>query len=838
MIIGSKLHINNWLTFSFILLILCVNCKKDNSDEIDVLIDKSKELIDSGRYLDASLAAKEALTKAQRSSNKQYLAKAWYQIAEAAYFSDNNSEAKDYYSRSILNASPGDYSLLSDAFRKKGLVFYYLGNIDSAFVSLNSATSIARKAGIYPVLSGIYRAKARVYRAIGESDSALVFLSKAWTIDSSANNEQGMAEIANQRAPIYFAKGNFKMALSEYNKRLEYDKSTGNLSDIAVTCMKIGDTYSNWGLLEKAIENLQFSLRLFEQMNDKSGIANCYSSIALCYEKMIEENLRYENIKNLEIAKTYHEKALEISQELGDSISISDTYINLGNVFSQINDEELYIRYGNMWEDSVSESQLKLTFKKALEYYLESEKIKEHIKDQNNLTSLQDNIGRVYQMSKQYDLAITYYKKSLEKATEIGQTYLIALVNNDLGNTYKNMKLYDEAIQYYKKSLVVSETGNYQYIMRYSYNCLAEIYKTKREFEQSLSNYEHFLALKDSISNNEKYKKIAQLEAVYENDKNLAAIQLLNKDKQIQDGQIEKQKFFLWLLALVVMLVVAVVFFVYRQFLEKKKANKLLEEKNHTISEQQNEIKQSIVYASRIQGTLLPSKSKLNRLLQEHFIFYQPRDIVSGDFFWMAEHDHKVILAVADCTGHGVPGAFMSILGITSLNEIMLRHKTIQAHEILNSLRTAIIKSFTTEGSLEVAKDGMDISLLIIDYKNKTIEFAGAYNPLVLIRKGEIIEIEADRMPVGMYDKVDIPFKSQLVELQTGDMLYAFSDGYEDQFGGPSGKKFMKKNLKNLFATISTESAEEQYNIIKKTFTEWKDKIEQIDDVTIVGLRM
>jgi len=259
-------------------------------------------------------------------------------------------------------------------------------------------------------------------------------------------------------------------------------------------------------------------------------------------------------------------------------------------------------------------------------------------------------------------------------------------------------------------------------------------------------------------------------------------------------------------------------------------------EQRDQIAAQQKEIMDSIHYAERIQRSLLPSAKLLKNLLPEHFIVFKPRDIVSGDFYWAAEKDDYVYIAAADCTGHGVPGAFMSMLGIAYLNEIINKHGAIQPSEVLDFLRGDIIKAMNQKGIEGEARDGMDMSLCRFDLKKKELSFAGGNNPLYLVRKGELTEIKGDKMPVAIHEKMP-PFTLNEIPLEKNDCVYLFSDGFADQFGGPKGKKFMYRRFKELLEESNHMDMISQGKMLNQTMESWKGNIEQIDDIVIIGIR-
>ena len=272
-----------------------------------------------------------------------------------------------------------------------------------------------------------------------------------------------------------------------------------------------------------------------------------------------------------------------------------------------------------------------------------------------------------------------------------------------------------------------------------------------------------------------------------------------------------------------------------------KKANQNLEQKvvkrTKQIEQQKREITDSIHYASRIQNALLPPDEDLERLLPSYFILNKPRDIVSGDYYWVSHKDNKVIVAVADCTGHGVPGAFMSILGIAFLNEIINTAEIIIANEILNELREHLIKSLHQTGRKDETRDGMEMALCVVDFGNKKLQYSGAFRPLYFIRNKELNEFKGDYMPIGVYDDEENSFSNKELHFEEDDIIYLFSDGYVDQIGGPNRKTFRSRKFKQLLINIHQKPLPEQKEILEKEYEEWRRDIEQIDDIMVMGIR-
>ena len=259
-------------------------------------------------------------------------------------------------------------------------------------------------------------------------------------------------------------------------------------------------------------------------------------------------------------------------------------------------------------------------------------------------------------------------------------------------------------------------------------------------------------------------------------------------------------------------------------------------QKEH-IEKQNKEIKYSFDYAKKIQNTVLPSDEIFETLFGEHFIFFKPRDIVSGDFYWISQSDHRIVLTAADCTGHGVPGSLMSMLGITMLHEIVNEKGVMHSDKILNQLRLSIARTLKQEGRIGEQKDGIDMALVIYDTQTRILEFSGANNPIYIVRNGEMLEYKGNNMPVAYYEKMS-DFTRYTIEMKQGDRVYMFTDGYPDQFGGPQGKKFKYRPFKDLLLEVHDRPMDEQHRILSLIFEEWKGELSQIDDVLVIGLRL
>ncbi len=334
--------------------------------------------------------------------------------------------------------------------------------------------------------------------------------------------------------------------------------------------------------------------------------------------------------------------------------------------------------------------------------------------------------------------------------------------------------------------------------------------------------------------------------------------QILEQEERIsiQLEAIQKQKIVIIASIIAVALLLGLAYFIFLNYRNKKRANVLLEEKNRKITAQRDEIERqkeiaenqrdqiayqkkhitdSIHYAQQIQRAILPSLELFSDQL-DHFVLYKPRDIVSGDFYWVDRIDNKQIIITADCTGHGVPGAFMSMLGVSLLNEIIQNRKILAADEILNKLRSMVIESLRQQHDDSIVKDGMDMTVSIIDFDHHKLYYAGANNPLYHFRKGELTQYKPDKMPVAIHARMD-KFTLHEIDLQKGDTFYTFSDGYADQFGGPNQKKFLSKNFRKVLLEMQNLPMFEQGKRLDEIFEDYRAELEQVDDVVVIGVR-
>ena len=358
-----------------------------------------------------------------------------------------------------------------------------------------------------------------------------------------------------------------------------------------------------------------------------------------------------------------------------------------------------------------------------------------------------------------------------------------------------------------------------------------------------MENFELYISLKESMQNQDLQKEIVRQEYAYAYDKKVAADSVVTAEaKKVSDALLDKeraenekkelQSYFLYG-GIGISLIFG--FFVFNRFLKTRKQKGLIEDQKMVVEEKNKEILDSITYAKGIQEAILPTQGLMQQLLPDNFVLYKPKDIVAGDFYWVDEIENKVVFAVADCTGHGVPGAMVSVVCHNALHRAIHEFHLAKPNEILDKTRELVIETF--ENQDREVKDGMDIALCVLDKTKMKLEYAGANNSLYLIRNEELIEYKADKQPIGKY-AVNTPFSITAIDLTANDLIYIFTDGYPDQFGGEKGKKFKYKNLKDLLIRNHTSSLSEQKGLLDDAFEKWKGSIEQVDDVCIIGLRI
>ncbi len=648
------------------------------------------------------------------------------------------------------------------------------------------------------------------------NEKCLEYAEKAHQKAKEYNNKNEEGKALYFMGTAFLDAGNFLKSLTKYKQSIKIFEDLGESGLAARIYIDLGAVYKKWGKFDTAIVVYQKALKIQEDIKDIKGQANTLANIGNIYF-FLKEN-------------TYLDKALE---------NYNQALVLFKKEKNEWGQAMVLLNIGWIYQNREQYEKAEVFAKKTL-------KINKKNKYQQGMAFAYELLASLKKGTKEYAEAEKYYKKAINITEKADNAKQIPLLLKEMGDMYqmwgkkeKSLLYFEKAVQELKARGQIKETSD-------CYKEIANLYDDKKNYKEALFNFREHKKLEDSIYNKQMHKTISEMQTKYETEKK--DLQIKNQKEEIKRQNFQRN-FFIAGFIIVMLFSLAL----FRLFSEKKKANVkladqniLLENQNLEIIQQRDKIFQqnqnitdSIQYASRIQNAILPQEEFIRREMPEHFILFKPRDIVSGDFYWIGVKEGKLVVVAADCTGHGVPGAFMSMLGVSFLNEIVNSETELKASNILDRLRDNIIHSLHQTGKEDEAKDGMDIALCIIDRKEMRLQFAGAYNPLYLIREGKIEQIKADRMPIGIYFVKQKPFKNNELEIKKDDVIYIFSDGFPDQFGGEQGKKFMSKNFKNHLLNIHDKPMKEQKEILDKEHIKWMgEKYEQTDDVLVIGLKI
>ncbi|HEX7415497.1 MAG TPA: tetratricopeptide repeat protein [Bacteroidia bacterium] len=599
----------------------------------------------------------------------------------------------------------------------------------------------------------------------------------------------------------------------EHEKSLKYAKEAIAISEKlsfvkgeANGYKNIGNIYINQSNYPQALEYYLLSLKAFEKIDDKSGIGKSYGNLGNVWQYQADYPRALE----------YYLQSLKYFEAIGDKQLIASSYNNIGEAYRQ-----------------------QFMCAQALEYDLKALKIRQDMGDKQGMGNCYNNIGIIYKQQRDYTKALAYYSKALKIREAIKDKQGMGGGFNNMASLYNELSNYKLALHYGNLGLHINkELGDIEQ-ERASYESISSAYAGIHQYKEAYNNYVLFKRLTDSIFSSGNNKRMGDLKTHYEVAKKEAELKAKAEAQEVITMEQEKrQRIFLILVTCIMILVAVFAVFMFNRFKVTQKQKHIIEKQKHLVEVNQKEIIDSITYAKRIQQVLLTSEKYIGNYVKEFFILFKPKDIVSGDFYWATYLNNKFYLASADCTGHGVPGAFMSMLGINFLNEIIIEKGISRPDEIVNTLRTEIIEALNPEGSTEKSKDGMDMSLCCFDFSALTLEYTSANNGIYIIRNQEVIELKPDKMPVGMYTDEIKPFTYHKVQLQQGDVVYTYTDGYPDQFGGPKGKKFKYKQFTETLLAMSQQPLAEQKEILANVFTDWKGSLDQVDDVTVIGIKI
>ncbi|MCW8897716.1 MAG: tetratricopeptide repeat protein [Flavobacteriales bacterium] len=656
---------------------------------------------------------------------------------------------------------------------------------DSALFFSKKQLNFAKLKNKKPFIADAYRTIGTSYYIMQDIDSALVNYKKCLTLYKELNDEPSIAAILNNMGIVYELKGDYLDAINCYLDGLTIREKTNNTKSISKLNINLGNVYTLLGEFSNAKSHYNNAYSNFLKLNDSTGIAIAYMALGLVYKRN----------NQIDSSLIYFEKSKNLYIKLNDLKGLNQCRSNMGIIYMENNDFE----------------KAKIEFELAKEYF-------DKTSDVFNISTLYRSIG-------------------------------------DLNNYYKN---YNKSVELCSKSLQIGIEYKLKETIKSSCLCLYKAYKGLNNNIKALSYYEQFVELKDSLHNEDLTRKVAQTEMQHAFDKKQLTDSLVRAEqeriKEINhQREVEKQKTYAYLGGSGAILLLIVLIVLFKGYNQKKKSNMLLEQKNtlitqqkqevekqkHLVEEKNLEITDSINYAQRIQSAILPDINIIKKYFSESFILFKPKDVVSGDFYWFENLGNKVIFAVADCTGHGVPGAMVSVVCSNALYKAVIEFNITQPSLILNKVREIVVDTFGKNN--EDVKDGMDIAICSLESNKNSfnLEFSGANNPLWILKKDtkEMIEVKGDKQPVGVHFDSK-PFTNHQIKLEKDDKIYLFSDGYPDQFGGEKGKKFKYKPFKELIIESSSTSLENQKEVLSKKIENWKGQLEQVDDICIIGIKV
>ncbi len=591
---------------------------------------------------------------------------------------------------------------------------------------------------------------------------------------------------------------NYSKALDYYNKGIKFcrfDKEYGGYYN------NMGLVYWDQGDLPKALKFFLKSNDIDKKNGDIEGMATSLLNIGLIYD----------DLKDVKNALKYYYESLQFARQINSQQTIGICYNNIGKLYSDLKQEQ-----------------------KALDFYSKAFQTSSKAGDKKNAAMAANNIGAIFLDKRKMDSAMKYLNWANEAFKKIGDVAGASLVVNNLGHLYYTLKNYDLATKMYKEAIKVNTMANNLEELSISYRGLSLVLNATGNYKESYTNFMVYDQLKDTIVKNQNALLLSDIRKEYDIKEKEKEINLKRTaDKKLSDAEKKKQTYIIISVILILGLVIVFSFFLYKRFKLSQKQNRIIQTQKHIVEEKQKEILDSIHYAKRIQTTIIANQNFINENIPNNFVYFNPKDIVSGDFYWATKRDHLFYLAICDSTGHGVPGAFMSLLNIGFLSEAINEKDITEPNLIFDYVRDRLVNSISKEGQ----KDGFDGILVCFNTQNNKISYAAANNEPILIRNNDIIELTKDKMPVGIGERTE-KFKLFSYDPQKGDVIYFYTDGYADQFGGPKGKKFKYKQLNELLKLIHLSPLEEQRNILQNKFNEWRGDLEQVDDICIIAVKI
>ena len=680
----------------------------------------------------------------------------------------------------------------------------------------------------------VIRSKYKSDKNFNASDSIALF--KSIELAKKIGYVRGEAQCYDALGVYYRNHSKFADAIDYHKKALALLNETPYIRDKAIVLNNLGVVYRRIDDLKNAINYHIEGQKLAEQVNDVSTICvslNSLGNIYLTMGKYPEALAKFEDALKKETAS---------NNLLGMAIN----YNNIGAVYEGLGDKE-----------------------KAIEYLNKSLETNMKIGSQKGIAICLNELGKLYMDKKDYDKAQEYIVKALNINESLGDRIYTAWSHVTLGELLLKKQNYNQSLIEYNKGFEIAKEINSKGTIQAALDGLSNVHEQMKLYETALKEYKKSVEYKDSILNENNAKDLNLKQVIYETGKKDKEIELLKYKQSIRD---KKQKLIVGSLIAGLVVLIILLALIYGNYKLKQRANEILIKFNHDIEEKNklltaqkeeisaqrdqieeqnhkihhaleqiqiknNNITDNIRYAEQIQNALLPNLSYVKNLIPGSFIYYKPKDIVSGDFYWISQRNNTTVLAVADCTGHGVTGAFMSVLGITALNEIVIEKGIIATNQILNHLRDKIVRTLQQGAEFNESNEGIHLTVCSFDFKQKKMQFSGAINSIMILRDKQILQYKGDKMPASIFPNM-ADFSMVEISLQPDDMIYLYTDGYYGQFGGAEDTKFSTFRFRNLFQKISPLPLPEQKIIVEKTFETWKGESEQVDDILVMGVRI
>lgn len=598
---------------------------------------------------------------------------------------------------------------------------------------------------------------------------------------------------------IYRKLGDFDKALEYQQKAQELNLSTGNAPGLIDGYINFGNIYLITGNYGESIDNFSKALKESEKISDKNTVAICLLNIGNVY-------FYQQDFKN---ALIYYERGSKIKEEVGDNEGMALGLDNIALVYTNLGD-----------------------FKKATEYHHKAFRIIEKSGDQIAIADFYSGMGIFFNEQNSLDSALYYFRKSFETSDKVDYASGKAVALLNMGDVLTNLGRNVEAEESLLAGQEIAMNAGMVLIEAEFCRTLSALFEKTDRANLALKFEKRLTVLQDTMYNQDKVAEHTKMQTKFE---------VSEKEKEIVKLSVEgeKKQVMIYAFSIGVFLLLILVVLIVRTSMHRKSTNKQLGIQNKIIAEKNKDITDSINYALRIQKSVMPDEEILHKAVTDYFILNKPRDIVSGDFFWLAQKGDFTYAAVADCTGHGVPGALVSVVGINMLNKIIEQSGTPSPSEILDQLHVMVIAALNKHTDARDSNDGMDVGLLSINKKTGKAFFSGASRPLYYSNEEGMHFVRGDRYSIaGEKKETDDPFSQLEIQLSPKTKFYLTSDGFVDQFGEISGKKYLSKRFSDLLKSISDLPMKEQQNKLDQEFVSWKGKLEQVDDVMILGIQI